>query len=561
MLTVVAGFSFGQGERVELIISPTNAGVGELLTITVKSTVQGEFDIDNLPASFVHGYEMMSGMESEMDYNTGTLTTYFYISQTGAIGKAGTYTIGPAYVNAGNRTFASNSVTVSIGNAALMNSSGVTASQLSDPAFGIIQTNKTSIYEGEPLLILAKVYAQFDPTHLDGYQPYSMNGVVDMHPIGSSNRINKTEERFKGMNLYAFEYDKNIIFPIGTGNFRINSYSMNLHQGMKGFMLTSSGATIEVKPLPGNQPADFIGAVGSFDIEMSIDEDEIDQGDVFKLTLVVSGSGNLQNILEPTPILPKGFLIYGDPIVEEQISYSTQGAIGEISYEYNIQVNKFGDLTLPATTISYFNIEQEEYVTVSTEEFEIKVTKNADFVVHEIDDANAENGTELIPTAELRRSQLAENNATLFGTPPFWLGVGTPLLSAFLFILFLKRREKSEEEIVVKQAVRSRHNEFSEHYAELKVLLLSSDDNAFYSKAEATLKKAFEKEMKISDDRILNRQEIIAFLESSNHTSLLEQVTDFLNKCEQFRFGFGANGSVKQELFAQLESILKSLKG
>ena len=560
LLIFFTASSHAQDEKVELIITPTSAGVGEMLTITVKHNMQGEIEIDNLPASFVQGYDIVSGMESEMDYNNGTLTTYYYLMQTGYIGKSGTYTIGPAFVKAGNRTFKSNSVTIEIGNATHMTSSGVTSAQLTDPAFGIIQTSKTSIYEGEPLLILAKVYAQFDPTHLDGYQTYSMTGVVDMHAIGSANRINKTEERFKGHDYYSFEYDKNVIFPIGTGNFRINSYRMNLHQGLKGFVLTSSSANVEVKPLPPNQPLDFIGGVGVFQLDITIDEEEIEQGDVFKLTLTVSGSGNLQNILDPVPVLPKGFVVYGDPIITDEISYSSRGAIGFISYEYNVQVNKHGDLDLPPTTLSYFDPDKEKYVTISTEDHLIKVTKNESFVADDVNLNDSDNSNELLPTAELRRSTIIENSSTIYGTAIFWTGIGAPILSAFLFLLFLKRREKTEEEIEVKQTVKKRNNEFAEHFAALKVLVHSSDDNAFYSKAETTLKKAFEREMKLEDDRILNKQDIFEYLEADNREILLEQVTNFLSKCEQFRYGFGAAEEAKQEMFNQLTSILKTIK-
>ena len=87
-----------QDPEVTLSIDPVSADVGEIITITIKSNMQGDVEIDNLPSSFVQGYDVMSGMEQEMDVNTGKVITFYHVSQTGAIGVKGNYTIGPAFV-------------------------------------------------------------------------------------------------------------------------------------------------------------------------------------------------------------------------------------------------------------------------------------------------------------------------------------------------------------------------------------------------------------------------------------------------------------------------------
>ena len=73
--------SFAQKPEVILTITPTEAEVGEPLVISVKSSIQGSIEIDNLPGSFTHGYGVMNGMEQEMDHNTGNVITRYYMSQ------------------------------------------------------------------------------------------------------------------------------------------------------------------------------------------------------------------------------------------------------------------------------------------------------------------------------------------------------------------------------------------------------------------------------------------------------------------------------------------------
>ena len=77
LVLFITGFVQAQDPEVILTISPTSADIGEIITITVKSNVQGKVEIDNLPSSFVHGYDVMNGMEQEMDYASGQVITSY----------------------------------------------------------------------------------------------------------------------------------------------------------------------------------------------------------------------------------------------------------------------------------------------------------------------------------------------------------------------------------------------------------------------------------------------------------------------------------------------------
>ena len=369
--------SLGQKPIVILEVEPKEAEEGEMLTITVRANVQGEIDVD-LPSGFIHGYEIMNGMNQEIDYNTGKVINYFYFSQNGAMPKAGTFKFGPAYVKKGNKVYRSNTVTVTIrkeNTTPVTSGNEVSAKQLRQPAFGIIEKSKSVIYEGEPLILNAKVYSVFDPSYLEDYQEYKLDGALDKHDIITSSSITVREEKIKRTTYYAFEHDKKVIFPIGTGKFTIDPFKLMLRRGMELIPVTSTSTAIEVKPLPGNAPPDFIGGVGSFSVKSSINQTKLMQGDVFTLLVEITGYGNLQNINEPQLNLPKGFVIYGDVIVNEDISFGNRGADGKISFEYNIQVTKFGAIEFPATTLSYFDPVKEQYVQINTGATTLNVQK------------------------------------------------------------------------------------------------------------------------------------------------------------------------------------------
>lgn len=558
-LILLSIICWGQSPNVHLSIEPKSADVGEIITITVRSNVQGQVDIDNLPSSFVQGYDVMSGMEQEMDHNTGEIITYYYLAQTGAFGKSGKFTIGPAYIKKGNKSYPSNKVTVTVGDKTQMSAGNVTADQLKEPAFGIIQTNKTTIYEGEPILVSAKVYAKFSPSHLDGYRGYEMTGAVDKTAVGNPSRIVVEPEKYKGKQMYAFEYDKNIIFPTGTGNVKISPYTLNLYKGNKSYTFTSSHKTITIQPLPANPPKDFIGGVGDFSISRVIDAAEVKQGDVFKLTITVSGVGNIQNITEPKPQLPKGFIVYGDPIITENFSYSSHGAEGKMIYEYNIQANVAGNVTIPATTISYFDLTAEKYLTAKTSEIALKITEDKNYVEADNVPENSKNNSEAEILTDLRPSQQIDQATSIYGTGLFWTAISSPFLFAFLFIFFIKRKEQNAATTEFKQEIKKKDNALNEQLIQLKTLLHSDQDAEFFSKMEIALKKGFEIDMKLTENRIVNKDEIMAHITANHSDELMQQVTELFSECEQFRYGFGSTTRSKEDYFNELNRIIKQL--
>jgi hypothetical protein len=552
-----AAWCIAQTPKVVFSVEPRSVAVGEVVVLEIESTVEGDIEIDNLPSSFLQSQGMNSTMRTSIDMNTGKMVTYFQYLQAGVFSKAGKYTVGPVYIKQGNKTHKSNTVVVNVGQSSTMISSEITAQQLRDPAFGVIQTNKTSLYEGEPLLISAKVYTKFNPTYIDRYTGYSMKGVIDKHPIG--NGVTKTSmETFRGMSLFTFEYDRNLVFPVGTGDFKIRSYSMSVYDDFRPFSLTSSSAVVTIKPLPSNAPADFIGAVGIFDIDRFVEVHNLQQGDVFKLKIVISGTGNLQNIQEPRPELPKGFVIYGDPTIEQNFSYTSEGADGSVSYEYNIQVNEYGELLLPPTSISYFNVEDEKYVTVKTGAEKISVKKNKNFVVQSSEEDDASDEEKVDELAQLRTSNLVEAEDHLFGTALFWGGISLPLACAFLFLLFTRRKESAGEEMNMRHELRKMEQALVQDLAQLKIQIAKGEDSAAYANMDSMLRRAMARHLSLTHPQ--GRMELLTALRGAHKSTLADRIESLLKVCDENRYGFGAGSQSVQETMEQLLHILEELK-
>lgn len=556
--------AFSQKAEVKLSVSSTSVEVGETIAFKIESNIEGTHQIDNVPVTFINSGAISSGMNYQMDYNTGNVLVIHSNTETGMFTKPGTYKIGPAYITShSGKAYQSNTITVNVSKKVSLNNNGqVTAQQLRDPAFGVIQCNKKSIYEGESVVVGAKVYARFQPTRIGNYNSFIQRKGIEFQALTNTSRQLKIHnDKYKGADYFSFEYDRNLVFPPGTGVFILEPFTMDLFKGFGSFGLRSSGATIHIKPLPSNAPNDFIGAVGDYSVSRKIDTNRVQQGDVFKLTLEIEGSGNIQNSLEPELSLPKGFVVYGDPIVSKDIAYGVNGAEGVISYEYNIQVSSKGNINIPGTSISYFDPEKEEYVTVVTDTHALEVLADPSIVADGAKKPADDNEAIYKQSAvDLRTKKQIVSTDSIFGTPLFWSGVSAPLVCAFFFIFLVRRREQSADEIESKQVIQRKDKELSSLMATSKSLMNSGEDDAFYSSVENALRKAFECKMGITDtDRILSKNEIYDYLDSINKPDLKKSVQDIFRTCEESRFGFGGSTDKRRPVYSQLESITKAL--
>lgn len=354
---------------VKLEVDQTKITLGNELIITVKSNVEGEITI-NFPSEFVRGYDVMSGMEQEVDYNTGIVNTISYYSQNGSFKKTGTFSIGPAYVKRGKHIFKSNMVQVTVQKEHVDNGNGtVTSKQLKQLAFGVIEVNKTSLYEGEPLIVQAKVYSRFAPTSIEDYQTYKIDQSIDKQALDNAQNLTARKETVKGVGMYVITHDKNLLFPTGSGALQINPFKLVLRQHFDGLAVVSTGANVNVKPLPNNAPKSFIGFVGSLEAKCQYNGTCDKKGDIIKLELVLTGKGNLHNVDAPKLILSKGLIQFGKPALTEAYSFGAQGAEGKIIYNYTLQSTNNERKEINDLLISYFNPEKEAYVTLTLDGF------------------------------------------------------------------------------------------------------------------------------------------------------------------------------------------------
>jgi hypothetical protein len=549
----------GQKPIVKLEIEPKSVQVGDEIVVTVKTNIQGEIDID-FPSAFVNGYAVMNGMEQEMDYNTGRVISLYYYSQNGVLKKEGSYTFGPAYVKSGSKIYKSNTVEVVVQKEAFLNSSGeISSKQLKQNAFGVIEVSKKKVYEGEPLILNAKVYSRFYPTHIEDYQSYNAKGILDKHELSANNRLVANQERIKNIELYGITYDRSLVFPNGAGKMQIDPFKLILKRGFEGMPVVSTGTVVEVLPLPKNQPKSFIGMVGKLSMNCELNKKEIKKGDVFSIKMTLQGTGNLHNIDFPKINLPKGLTLYGDPKQSEKYTFTTNGAEGKIDLEYTIQVNKEGSFNIPPIEVSYFDVKAKKYVTIKSDE----IILDGDEV--KLSSTNPKGKTTVIAEKQTNLSESKDKESdSLFNSPFVWVSLSSLILIAG-FVGISARTKKSstiafDKSISEEVTLTFNWNDVENHLKHAELALQQNDSNKLISALENAILigiRVATNESSLSK----NASELLNRLKSKMpDDGLPNQLKGILEKCQNARYGWGLSQNELDTLIPDVRKILGNLK-
>jgi hypothetical protein len=137
--------------------------------------------------------------------------------------------------------------------------------------------------------------------------------------------------------------------------------------------LTADPVNVKVRPLPeysGNEP--FSGLVGEFAISAEMDQTTITEGESANMAVIISGRGNIQAASSPGFKLPDAFKVYEDTPVEE-IAASDAGVSGKKRFPAAIVALTPGRYTVGPFSLTYFDVNRESYITISTTPIEITV--------------------------------------------------------------------------------------------------------------------------------------------------------------------------------------------
>lgn len=332
---------------------------------------------------------------------TETTNSYTYILMPK---EEGTFNIAPATVKVKNSTYTSNALVIKVlppdktstSSGTTQNSSGNVASSSSinnESLFIKMTVSDRSVYEQEGFLVTFKIYSLFECAVQNGKFP-EFEGFLAQE-IDLPNKQWELEN-YNGRNYRTAVMKQTILYPQRSGKITIDAGRFELtvripsQKKVKSIfddffeayqdvqkVLTTTPATIDVKPLPTGKPASFSGAVGDFTMTSSISSQHVKTNEAVTIKIKISGNGNVKLIKKPTVEFPNDFEIY-DPKDETNIKVTTAGVVGDKLIEYMAIPRYAGDFTIPAIEFSYFDVKSGSYKTLQSESYNLHVEKGSE---------------------------------------------------------------------------------------------------------------------------------------------------------------------------------------
>ncbi len=143
-------------------------------------------------------------------------------------------------------------------------------------------------------------------------------------------------------------------------------------------VLQSSPLEVQVRPLPAWQgPEPFSGLVGRFEMASEIETTQLKVGGSTTMTVTIQGRGNIMDAQPPQLTLPEGIKTYADA-PEEKIQLDVEGYQGKKVFRTALVPIRAGKIQLPPVQMTYFDVEEERYRTLTASMPALSVQPGAD---------------------------------------------------------------------------------------------------------------------------------------------------------------------------------------
>ena len=499
--------------------------------------------------------------------------------------KTGKFTIGAAQVTVGGKSYQTSPITIEVVSGSSGNStsgstsntgnntnSNTTSGTETGDVFVVLNLSKNSVYQGEHLVASAQIYTRetlrgFNDIKLPSYQGFWSQEI----PTANNIQLQRTNYNGKVYDMGVLH--KSLLFPQQSGSISIDPIQLEAivrkvvdRRSFWGptyddviVKIKSAVKKITVKPLPAGKPESFNGAVGSFEFSAKFDKTELKANDAAKLTITISGNGNLK-LIDPLKVnFPPDFELY-DPQIQSDIKNTADGAKGTTTIEYLVIPRTAGKFTVPAIEFSYFDPQKGIYVTKNSGDFNFTIQKSDDdgsgtqeaisFTKKDIQMM----GNDIRHIKE-SRFDIAKAGSAFYGTLKFYLSY-VILLGLFLVIFVLRRKQIQRNSDVVSLKNR-RANKVSQKRLKLaNQFLKENKKEAFYDEILLAMWGYVSNKLNIPQAQLSRDNILETFKNKSIEESLSVKFIKVLDECEFAKYSPAGQADMQQVYKDASEVIL-----
>ena len=550
--------------------APDAVAVGDQFRLAYTVTTQ---KVRDFRAPSIKGFDVLMGpsrsQQSSMQIVNGVSTstssiTFTYILMATA---EGSFTIPGATITADGNQMVSNSVQIKVlpaDQAGAASSGGGNSSQqgntsrassrtsVSNQDLFILPTiSKANVYEQEAFLLTYKIYTLVDLRGFDNVKLPDFKGFHSQEVELPGDR-KWSLEHYKGRNYQTTVYRQFVLFPQQSGNLTIDparfdasiAKATQVSDPFEAFFnggsnyievkktLMTPKLTVDVKPLPGDKPADFSGGVGEFSISSSINSTNVKTNDAVTIKLVISGTGNLKLIGDPEVKFPDDFEVY-DPKVDNKFRLTSAGLSGSKVIEYLAIPRNAGTFKIPAVKFSYFDIKSRTYKILTTEEYELHVEKGD--------------------------VTLSQKGDFFFDSMLYWLLYLVPGI-AFIIFFIIYRKQIAANANVAKMRTKKANKVAVKRMKLAGKLLAENKKDVFYDEVLKALWGYISDKLNIPVSR-LSKDNIEEELRKYGvEDALIKEFLAALNDCEFARFAPGDDNQAMDKVYSASLAVISKME-
>ena len=443
LLSFLLFFSFLLCQNIETIVSNKNVSLNESLDFIIKLE-----DIDTNPeVNFVpmlDYFSIISGpnIGSEYKFINGKKSSSRSISWRIIPKKTGEIKIPNLEVKVGKKIYLTEDITINV--------SEEISNASSNDMFLKVELSNSDVKIGEQITIryifFTRIASRVIETEFPEFEGFWVEKLYD--PSGTQidpdswNDVVIDNYKYKSLKLYEVA-----LFPLSDGVFDLEPMIMKVEtkekdpsfkrlfwddpffdtfsQKTKARILVSDKQTIKVENLK-NQPDNFTGAVGVFEVNSSLSSLDVENGTPVTFYLELVGEGNLDNIGRPEIDFPDNFDIFEGEIKKDR--NISDRVSGSIIWEYNLIPRKSGNYTIKSVEFPFFDTGINSWNAIKTNPIRFSVIKTLDT------DYSETNGN-FSSSREIRYIKLNMPNWKKENSDKFYIGyVSILLLSLVLFL-------------------------------------------------------------------------------------------------------------------------------
>jgi len=544
---------------IEVTVIVDDSEIYSYETINLKIISKQSEGFPKVDISNLSDFEIISGpsQSSSFQWINGKMSSTKSLSWTIAPKKVGILIIPKFEVNVDGKKKITSQVEVNVFDNETSNFSQKDNIGKEPPLIFIIgKADKTKIIKGEQINIEYKLYTRID------LRQYSFKSKPKGKGFWKEELYEPKQPSFKEIDYNGLKYNVSTIyrialFPTNTGKLELNQLILNctiqLPSSRRDFSLfndffsdsffsrsqakiiASNSLLFEVLDFPKlDEPKNFSGAVGVFNISANVDTTTVKVNDPITMTIKLSGTGNLNLFEISEPDFPSGLEVF--PPKSKFVKEPFRDKIsGSKTLEYVIIPRNIGKVVIPSVKLSFFNPEKSKWDTSKSNSILINVISN-NLVSSKNDDTKSfleyENLEIRYINEETINFKKIKNGRKLIPNL-FWL---INFISIFIltipFIGKYYNKIYFPEKSYLKKAKNSILNIKNENY---KIL-----SNSIYNFLSYKLK------ISISElNRFIIREKLSTFLDKKD----LDEIEDILKTCEEKRF---SNNIYVNENFNQI---------